>query len=93
MDSRVGVVGAALGSPDASVRVDVGSQESVVVEGFGSCAKADSPCYFLTEALTEGVLRHCITIPNAGGEDETVNQCDTSHTPFKGEYYRCWFRG
>ncbi|PYZ99342.1 hypothetical protein A6K26_009770, partial [Gammaproteobacteria bacterium 2W06] len=83
MDSRVGVVGAALGSPDASVRVDVGSQESVDVEGFGSCAKAVSPCYFLTEALTEGVLRHCITIPNAGGEDETVNQCDTSHTPFK----------
>ncbi|XP_037776523.1 uncharacterized protein LOC119573375 isoform X4 [Penaeus monodon] len=84
MDSRVGVVGAARGSPDASVRVDVGSLDGVVVEGVGSCAKADSPCYFLTEALTAGTLRHCVTIANsAGGGSGDVDQCDASFTPFK----------
>ncbi|XP_037776729.1 uncharacterized protein LOC119573590 [Penaeus monodon] len=84
MDSRVGVVGAARGSPDASVRVDVGSLDGVVVEGVGSCAKADSPCYFLTEALTAGTLRHCVTIANsAGGGSGDVDQCDASYTPFK----------
>ncbi|XP_063603888.1 uncharacterized protein LOC134779652 isoform X2 [Penaeus indicus] len=84
MDSRVGVVGAALSSPDASVRVDVGSLDDVSVEGVGACAKADSPCYFLTEALTAGTLRHCITIANsAGGGSSDVSQCDASFTPFK----------
>ncbi|XP_047473706.1 uncharacterized protein LOC125028302 [Penaeus chinensis] len=84
MDSRVGVVGSALGSPDASVRVDVGSLDDVSVEGVGSCAKPDSPCYFLTEALTAGTLRHCVTIANsAGGGSSDVSQCDVSFTPFK----------
>ncbi|XP_047473162.1 uncharacterized protein LOC125027982 isoform X2 [Penaeus chinensis] len=84
MDSRLGVVGAALGSPDASVRVDVGSLDDVSVEGVGSCAKPDSPCYFLTEPLTAGTLRHCVTIANsAGSGSNDVSQCDTSYTPFK----------
>ncbi|XP_063603919.1 uncharacterized protein LOC134779668 isoform X2 [Penaeus indicus] len=84
MDSRVGVVGAALGSPDASVRVDVGSLDDVSVEGVGVCAKVDSPCYFLTESLTAGTLRHCITIANsAGGGSNNISQCDASYTPFK----------
>ncbi|XP_063603905.1 uncharacterized protein LOC134779662 [Penaeus indicus] len=84
MDSWVGVVGAALDSPDASVRVDVGSLDDVSVEGIGSCAKADSPCYFLTEALTASTLRHCVTIGNtAGGGSSDVSQCDLSFTPYK----------
>ncbi|XP_047472984.1 uncharacterized protein LOC125027897 [Penaeus chinensis] len=84
MDSWVGVVGAAPDSPDASVRVDVGSLDDVSVEGVGTCVKPDSPCYFLTETLTAGTLRHCVTIANsAGGGSSDVSQCDVSFTPFK----------
>ncbi|XP_042855658.1 uncharacterized protein LOC122242444 isoform X4 [Penaeus japonicus] len=84
MDARVAVVGAALDSPDASLRVDVGSQDDVAIEGVGSCVKADSPCYFLTQSLTEDTLRYCVTITNSAGlKSQDVEQCDASFTPFK----------